>query len=284
LAPTVITGPFLGGQLTTTREIENFPGFATPLSTSVLMETMRAQAERFGANLVSDSILRADFSSSPFVCYGEEGTYTADAAIIATGAMVRWLDIPGEERLRGAGVSACATCDGAFFRNKTVAVVGGGNTAVDEALFLARLACKVYLIHRRDTLRAEVIQQNRLFACEKITCLWNKRVVSCQGEKRLESIVLEDVQTGLSEELPLEGLFVAVGHTPSTEAFKGQVALTPDGYIATTLGRTDTSVPGVFAAGDVCDSVYKQAITAAGQGCMAALDAERWLSGKKDLS
>jgi thioredoxin reductase (NADPH) len=277
LTPIVITGPLLGGQLTTTPEIENFPGFAVSFSTTTFMGALRTQVERFGASLMQDCILRTDFTRSPFVCYGEEGTYTADTIIIATGAMARWLDVPGERRLRGAGVSACATCDGTFFRDRTVAVVGGGNTAVDEALFLARLCTRVYLIHRRETLRAEVIQQKRLFDCEKIVCLWNKRVISCHGEKRLDSIVLEDVQTSLSETLPLDGLFVAIGHTPSTEAFEGQVALTSEGYIVTKPGSTHTSVPGVFAAGDVCDSVYRQAVTAAGQGCMAALDAERWL-------
>jgi thioredoxin reductase (NADPH) len=244
----------------------------------MLMEAMRSQAVNFGASLVADSILRTDFRRAPFVCYGEEETYAADTVVIATGAMARWLGVPGEARLRGAGISACATCDGAFFRNKVVAVVGGGNTAADEALFLSRLASKVYLIHRRGTLRAEAIQQERLFANEKITCLWNKRIVSCHGEKRLESVILEDVRAGSSENLLLDGMFVAIGHAPSTEAFQGQLALTSEGYILTTPGRTNTSVPGVFAAGDVCDPVYRQAITAAGQGCMAALDAGRWLS------
>jgi thioredoxin reductase (NADPH) len=274
----VVTGTLPGGQLMMTPEIENYPGFVAPILTINLMEAMRTQAEHFGAILISDTVLRTDFSHWPFVCYGEENTYMADTVIIATGAMARWLGIPGESRLRGFGVSACATCDGAFFRNKTVAVVGGGNTAVDEALFLSRLAARVYLIHRRGTLRAEAVQQKRLFACENITCLWNKRVVSCQGEKRLNAILLEDTQTGLSETMPLDGLFIAIGHAPATEAFQGQITLAHDGSIITTPGKTHTSIPGVFAAGDVSDPIYRQAITAAGQGCMAALDAEQWLS------
>jgi thioredoxin reductase (NADPH) len=242
-----------------------------------LMDTMRAQAESFGAQFLPDTIVRTDFTRRPFLCVGEEASYTAEAVIIATGASARWLGVPGEERLRGCGVSACATCDGAFFRGKTVAVAGGGNAAVDEALFLSRLAAHVYLIHKRDTLRAEAIQKERLLACPNVTCLWHKRVTMCQGDKRLEAVTLEDTQTGTSELLPLEGLFVAIGRTPETEVFQQQILLTEKGSIVITSGQTGTSVPGIFAAGDVCAHAHKQAVVAAGSGCQAALEAEQWL-------
>ncbi|MDR0661939.1 MAG: thioredoxin-disulfide reductase [Holosporales bacterium] len=276
-APLVITGPLLGGQLMTTPAVENYPGFFPATESCALMETLRAQAEHFGATFVMDTIVKADFSRRPYLCQGEEASYKATAVIIATGATAHWLGVPGEERLRGAGVSACATCDGAFFRNKRVAVVGGGNTAVEEALFLAHLAAQVFLVHRRETLRAEKIQEERLFSCANVTCLWNKKVVECRGEKRLEAVALQDTQTGLLEVLPLDGLFVAIGHRPETSFLGGQLELNEEGSLLTAPGKMQTSVPGVFAAGDVRALSHKQAIIAAGQGCQAALEVEQFL-------
>jgi thioredoxin reductase (NADPH) len=283
LEPVLITGVEPGGQLTTTTDVENYPGFAEAIQGPWLMEQMRAQAEHVGTRFVSDHITGADLSRRPFRLTGDSGeTYTADALIIATGAQAKWMGLPGEQRFRGFGVSACATCDGFFYRGKRVAVVGGGNTAVEEALFLTRFAEKVTLIHRRDALRAEKILQQRLFANDKIEVLWDTVVTDVVGEVgpplSLTGIKLRNVRTGAIGELAIDGLFVAIGHAPATAFLGDQLRMKPGGYVWTEPYSTATSIPGVFAAGDVSDDVYRQAVTAAGQGCMAALEAERHLA------
>jgi thioredoxin reductase (NADPH) len=283
LEPVLITGVEPGGQLTTTTDVENYPGFAEAIQGPWLMEQMRAQAEHVGTRFVSDHITGADLSRHPFRLTGDSGeTYTADALIIATGAQAKWMGLPGEQRFRGFGVSACATCDGFFYRGKRVAVVGGGNTAVEEALFLTRFAEKVTLIHRRDALRAEKILQQRLFANDKIEVLWDTVVTDVVGEVgpplSLTGIKLRNVRTGAIGELAIDGLFVAIGHAPATAFLGDQLRMKPGGYVWTEPYSTATSIPGVFAAGDVSDDVYRQAVTAAGQGCMAALEAERHLA------
>ena len=266
-----------GGQLTKTTEIENFPAFEK-IGGMELTDKMREQAENLGAQIVYDEVVSADLSKRPFSCVLDGGdVYECDALIIATGASVRWLGLPNEERLKGLGISACATCDGFFYRNKTVAVIGGGNSAVDEALYLANLASKVYLIHRRDSLRAEKVLQERLFANPKITVLWNKVPVDFAGENALESVLLKDTQTGEETTLALDGVFEAIGLTPNTELFKGQVDLDEQGYIVTHDGRPFTNIDGVFAAGDVQEKYYRQAVTAAAGGCKAAIEAEKYL-------
>ena len=278
--PLLIGGPQPGGQLTVTTDVENFPGFPEPILGPELTDRMRLQAERAGTRVVQDVIDRVDFSAAPFTLFGAERQYLARSVIIATGAQARWLGVPGEERFRGFGVSACAVCDGFFFRGKTVAVVGGGNTAVEEALYLTAFAQKVYLIHRRDTLRAEPVLQARLRAEPKIVPIWNTETVSMHGgdaPRTLTHVLLRDTSTGETRELPLEGLFVAIGHVPATAAFLDAVECDAEGYIRVPPGGTRTSVPGVFAAGDVADRLYRQAVTAAGTGCMAALDAVRYL-------
>ena len=281
LAPIVVQGIQPGGQLTTTTDVENYPGFRHVIQGPWLMEEMQAQAEHVGTQMMWDSIVDVDFSERPFRLTGDDGArYVCDTLVIATGAQARWLGLDSETKLRGQGVSACATCDGFFFRGKKVAVIGGGNTAVEEALYLTNHSHDVTLIHRRDSLRAEKILQERLFKHHGIKVLWNKEVaefVGGAGNEGLVALDLRDTQTGEISRLDVEGGFVAIGHHPATELFKGKLALDRDGYIEVTPGTSLTSVPGVFACGDVMDKVYRQAITAAGTGCMAALDAERFL-------
>jgi thioredoxin reductase (NADPH) len=282
LSPVLVAGLQPGGQLTITTDVENYPGFADVIQGPWLMEQMRKQAEHVGTKVVEDIITTVDFSRRPFRATGDSGTtWLAETVIIATGAQARWLGLESEKRLSGAGVSACATCDGFFFRGREVVVVGGGNSAVEEALYLANLASKVTLIHRRDSLRAEKILQARLFAHPKVTVLWNKVVEEIIGEGAppvVSAVRLTDTITGAESRLATEGVFVAIGHSPTTALFKGQVEMDGDGYIVTTPGSTRTSVPGVFAAGDVQDKVFRQAVTAAGTGCMAALEAEKFLA------
>ncbi|MFA7440293.1 MAG: thioredoxin-disulfide reductase [Sphingomonadaceae bacterium] len=277
LGPVLVQGLEPGGQLTITTDVENWPGDINVLGPD-LMERMRAQAEHVGVELVSDVITSVDLSQRPFVAEADSGaTFLADTLIIATGAQARWLGLESETRLRGRGVSACATCDGFFFRGKDVAVVGGGNTAVEEALFLTRFADRVTLIHRRDSLRADRINQERLAANPKIAALWNRTVCEVEGEDGVTGIVLEDVHSGARERLATDGLFIAIGHDPATRLFRGQLDMDSEGYILTAPDSTATSVPGVYAAGDVKDKVFRQAVTAAGSGCMAALEAEHFL-------
>ncbi|HWA79611.1 MAG TPA: thioredoxin-disulfide reductase [Acetobacteraceae bacterium] len=286
LSPLLVAGLTPGGQLTTTTDVENYPGFAEVIQGPWLMDQMAAQAAKVGTRIVSDLITRVDFSKRPFVCHGDSGdVYSGDSVIIATGADARWLELPSEQRLRGAGVSACATCDGFFFRGKRVAVVGGGNTAVEEALYLTHHAAAVTLIHRRDSLRAEKILQERLFAHPKIRVIWDSVVEEVIGSGRPESVAglrLRSVRTGERSEIAVDGVFVAIGHQPNTAIFAGQVAMDKEGYILTAPGSTRTSVEGVFAAGDVQDRIFRQAVTAAGSGCMAALEAEKWLAARQD--
>ncbi len=273
-----------GGQLMFTTEVENYPGFREGISGQELMMQMRAQAERFGTRIVTDDIAQVDFSTRPLVLRpAAGGTVTADAVIVATGANAKWLDVPNEERLAqsGGGVSACAVCDGALphFRNRVLAVVGGGDSALEDALYLTKFASEVVLIHRRDELRASKIMQERAFGSGKIRVEWNKVVTEVLGGDVIEGLRLRDTVTGEESDLEVSGLFVAIGHRPNTEFLGGQLELKENGYVAMPVAwRTMTSVPGVFAAGDVMDDYYKQAISAAGTGCMAALDAERWLA------
>lgn len=284
LGPLVVAGMQPGGQLTITTDVENYPGFADPIQGPWLMEQMRAQAEHVGAEIIQDVIVKVDLSRRPFRCEGDSGAvYEADSLVIATGAQARWLGIPGEKELSGFGVSACATCDGFFYRGKDVAVIGGGNSATEEALYLANLARSVTLIHRRDSLRSEKILQQRLFAKPNVKLIWNTVVeeVLADASGRVpvaRGVRLKNLQTGESAELPVHGVFVAIGHDPATALFRGQIAMDEDGYIRTEPGTTRTSVPGVFAAGDVQDRIYRQAVTAAGTGCMAALEAEKFLA------
>ncbi|MCH4892255.1 MULTISPECIES: thioredoxin-disulfide reductase [unclassified Sphingomonas] len=282
MAPIVVQGIQPGGQLTTTTDVENYPGFRNVIQGPWLMEEMQAQAEHVGAQMMYDTIVEIDLSQRPFRLKGDGGTiYSGDVLVIATGAQAKWLGLESEELLKGKGVSACATCDGFFYRGKKVAVIGGGNTAVEEALYLTNHSHDVTLIHRRDTLRAEKILQQRLFANEKIKILWNKgveRFIDGGGLKGLVGIELRDTRTGELSTIDVDGGFVAIGHHPATELFRGHLDLDDDGYIRVTPGTTRTSVEGVFACGDVMDKVYRQAITAAGTGCMAALDAERFLA------
>ncbi len=282
LEPALVTGVQPGGQLTITTEVENYPGFADPIQGPWLMEEMRKQAENVGTKLIYDTILEADVSKRPFSLKGDSGvTYTCDALIIATGAQARWLGLETEETFMGAGVSACATCDGFFYRGKEVIVVGGGNTAVEEALYLANLASKVTVIHRRDSFRAEKILQDRLFKHPKVEIVWNSVVEEVLGGGQPKAVTgarVKNVLTGELSDIAAEGFFVAIGHAPAVELFKDQVKLKPSGYIWTAPDSTLTSVPGVFAAGDVTDETYRQAVTAAGMGCMAALEAERFVA------
>jgi len=282
LEPLLVAGLEPGGQLTITTDVENYPGFADVIQGPWLMEQMAAQAAHVGTRIVTDVIVEADFSARPFRCRGDSGdTYVADAIILATGAQARWLGLESEQQLQGRGVSACATCDGFFYRGKRVAVVGGGNTAVEEALYLTHHADDVTLIHRRGALRAEKILQARLFAHPKISVVWNHVVEEILGGGMPETVVgarLRDVDSGAFAELPVDGVFIAIGHTPNTAIFAGQVAMDADGYVVTVPGSTRTSRPGIFAAGDVQDKVFRQAVTAAGTGCMAALEAEKFLA------
>ncbi len=287
LRPILVSGLQPGGQLMITTDVENYPGFADVIQGPWLMEQMATQAEKVGTRIVNDVIVAADFAAWPFRCRGDSGDlFLAEAVIIATGAEARWLGLPSEQRLRGAGVSGCAVCDGFFFRGKRVAVVGGGNTAVEEALYLTHHADRVTLIHRRDKLRAEQILQQRLFANPKIDIVWNSVVAEVVGggePETVRAVRLRDVQSGTLSDLAVEGLFVAIGHTPNTAIFRGQVAMDAEGYILTAPSGTRTSVAGVYAAGDVQDKIYRQAVTAAGTGCMAALEAEKWLAERSEL-
>lgn len=281
------TGDQPGGQLMLTTEVENYPGFVDGIMGPELMSTFRAQAARFGAEYLTEKVTRVDFSERPFKLWvgrdaGEEPTVLAKSVIVSTGARALMLGLAEEERLLGHGVSTCATCDGFFFRGHEIAVVGGGDSAIEEATFLTKFADKVTVIHRRDQLRASKIMQERAFKNDKISFLWNSRVVGLEGETRLEGAVVEDFHTGERHTLPVTGLFVAIGHVPNTDLFAGSLDMDDAGYLRTAPGSTATNVPGVFACGDVQDHTYRQAITAAGSGCMAAIDAERWLEATHD--
>jgi thioredoxin reductase (NADPH) len=282
LQPIVVQGLEAGGQMSITTDVENYPGFADVIQGPWLMEQMAAQAAHCGAELVSDSIARLDLGSRPFRAVAEsDDVYLAESVILATGAQARWLGLPSEERFRGFGVSACATCDGFFFRGKPVAVIGGGNTAVEEALYLSNLASTVTLIHRRDQLRAEKVLQDRLFANDKITVVWDSVLDEVLGGNQppaVTGIRTRHVASGALSEHAVDGVFIAIGHDPATQLVKGQLDMDAEGYVITAPDSTATSVPGVFAAGDVQDKIYRQAVTAAGSGCMAALEAEKFLA------
>jgi thioredoxin reductase (NADPH) len=285
LSPIVIQGIQPGGQLTTTTDVENYPGFRDVIQGPWLMEEMQAQAEHVGTRMVWDHISAVDLKSRPIRLTGDSGTqYFADSLIIATGAQAKWLNLPSEEHMKGRGASACATCDGFFYRGKKVAVIGGGNTAVEEALYLTNHSHDVTLIHRRDSLRAEKILQDRLFANPHIKIIWDSEVAEFVAGGEPEALVGLEIKNRLTGEitrLPVEGAFVAIGHKPATELFSGQLELDSDGYIQVDVGTTRTNIPGVFACGDVMDKIYRQAVTAAGTGCMAALDAEKYLAAQE---
>jgi len=285
MKPLIVAGLQEGGQLTITTDVENYPGYAEPVQGPWMMEQMKAQALNVGAEIANDIIVEADLGQRPFRLTGDSGTvYTCDALVIATGAQAKWLGLESEDKFQGFGVSACATCDGFFYRGKDVVVVGGGNTAVEEALYLSHIATSVTLVHRRDELRAERILQERLFAAENVEILWDTAVEEIIGvEKPLKSVNgvrLKNTKTGDIVEKPVDGVFVAIGHAPAVELFVGQLKQKPSGYLWIEPGTTRTSVDGVFAAGDVADDVYRQAVTAAGMGCMAALEAEKWLAAE----
>lgn len=277
LKPILFEGPLSGGQLTTTTDIENFPGFPEGIAGPDLMDLMRKQAERLGTKMILGSVDAVDFSKRPFKLTTDGKDYFTQSVLVATGASVRYLGLPSEEKLKGRGVSGCATCDGAFFKNQKLAVVGGGDTAAEDALFLTRFASSVTLIHRRDTLRASKVMQERILNHPKITPCWNTVVTECLGETQLTGLKLKNVKDGSEREEKFDGLFVAIGHTPATLIFKGHLDLDNEGYIVTLEKSTRTNVDGVFACGDVQDKTYRQAISAAGSGCMAAMDVERWL-------
>ena len=282
LNPTIVQGLQPGGQLTITTEVENYPGFGDVIQGPWLMEQMEQQAKNVGTNIVNDMITKVDFSKKLFTAESESGTtYTADAVIISTGAQARWLGLPSEEKYQGYGVSSCATCDGFFFKEKEVAVIGGGNSAVEEALFLTNFASKVYLVHRRDTLRSEKILQERLFKNKKINIIWNSELAEIVGEENplnVTGIKLKSTIDKTLTDLKVHGVFIAIGHDPATQIFKGQINMDDDGYIITEPDSTLTNINGVYAAGDVRDKTYRQAVTAAGMGCMAALEAEKYIS------
>ncbi|MEJ1160681.1 thioredoxin-disulfide reductase [Prosthecomicrobium sp. N25] len=283
LEPILIAGIQPGGQLTITTDVENYPGFADPIQGPWLMEQMRAQAEHVGTQIVYDHIVSADLSGPPFRLVGDSGeTYQGDTLVIATGAQARWLNLPSEQAFRGFGVSACATCDGFFYRGKEVLVVGGGNTAVEEALYLTHHASKVTVVHRRDSFRAERILQQRLFENPKIRVVWDSEIAEVLGGGEPLGVTgarLRNVKTGATTDVGVDGIFIAIGHAPAVDLFRDQLRLKSSGYIWTAPYSTATSVPGVFAAGDVTDDVFRQAVTAAGMGCMAALEAEKYLAG-----
>ncbi|MDB2682747.1 thioredoxin-disulfide reductase [Alphaproteobacteria bacterium] len=280
LKPTLVTGYEPGGQLMITTEVENYPGFENVIEGPFLMEQMKKQSEHVGTNLVTDYIKEVDIESRPFKAVGDSGiTYTGDTLIISTGAKARWLGLEKEKEFQGRGVSACATCDGFFFKDKEVTIVGGGNSAVEEAIFLTNFCKKVTLIHRRDTLRAEKIMQDRLFANEKMEFIWDTEVTDLIGDDSgLTGLKLKNKKTGDESEFTTEGLFIAIGHDPATDLFKGKLDMDESGYLITAPDSTATSIPGVYGAGDVSDHTYRQAVTAAGMGCMAALEADRFLA------
>ncbi len=284
LRPTLVAGLQQGGQLTITTDVENYPGFAEPIQGPWLMEQMLKQAEHVGANIVNDIIVSVDLSTRPFRAVGDGGTvYTADALVIATGAQAKWLGIPSEQKFSGYGVSACATCDGFFYRGRDVVVVGGGNSAVEEALYLSNIASHVTVVHRRDEFRGERILQERLFAKPNVKVIWNATVDeilgTTDGMTSVNGVRLKSTLTGELSDLKTDGVFVAIGHAPAVELFKGKLKQKPNGYLWTEPGSTATDVAGVFAAGDVADDIFRQAVTAAGLGCMAALEAEKYLAG-----
>ena len=282
LEPTLVQGLQPGGQLTITTDVENYPGYGDVIQGPWLMEQMQEQAKNVGTNIINDIIKSVDFKSKPFKAISESGTeYTADSVIISTGAQARWLGLDSEKKFQGYGVSACATCDGFFFKEKKVAVIGGGNSAVEEALYLTNFASKVYLVHRRDELRAEKILQDRLFKNEKVECVWDselKEIVGDEDPLNVKSINIKNTKTNETSSIELDGVFVAIGHDPATQIFRDQVEMDADGYIITKPDSTLTNVEGVYAAGDVKDKIYRQAVTAAGMGCMAALEAEKYLA------
>ncbi len=288
LAPMLISGFEPGGQLMITTDVENYPGFADPIQGPWLMEQMRAQAEHVGTKMVSDHIVSVELSGHPFVLVGDSGkTYTCDTLVICTGAKAKWLGMPSEEAFKGYGVSACATCDGFFYRGKDVVVVGGGNSAVEEALYLAQIASKVTVVHRRDSFKAERILQERLFKNPKVEIVWDSAIEEICGDQNppgVTHVKLRNVKSGAISEVKVDGVFVAIGHEPASQLFAGQIEIKPNGYIHTAADSTATNIPGVYAAGDVTDDIYRQAVTAAGMGCMAALEAERWLAAQDNLS
>jgi thioredoxin reductase (NADPH) len=281
LKPLVVEGIQPGGQLTITTDVENYPGFAKAIQGPWLMEEMKAQAIHMGTEVISDTITEVKLRNTPIWLKGDSGTeYTCDALIICTGAQAKWLDLPSEEKFKGFGVSACATCDGFFYRQKKVLVVGGGNTAVEEALFLTNFASEVTVVHRRNEFKAEKILQDRLFKHPKIKVIWDTaldEVLGTSDPKGVTSVRLKNVKSGATQELSVDGVFIAIGHKPATELFVGQLPFKNGGYLQTAAWSTQTEIPGVFAAGDVSDDIYRQAVTAAGMGCMAALETERWL-------
>jgi thioredoxin reductase (NADPH) len=282
LKPILVHGMEPGGQLTTTTDVENFPGFAEVIQGPWLMEQMRDQAKAVGTEMIEDHIVSVNLKSKPFEAVGDGGQkYTADSIIISTGAQARWLNIESEQKFRGFGVSACATCDGFFFKDKTVAIVGGGNAAVEEAMFLTKFASKVQLIHRRDSLRAEKMLQQKLMENKKIEIIWDSVVEEIIGDeepKNVKGLIIKNVKTNNIKELKIDGLFIAIGHDPATQLFKDQLNMDKEGYLLTKPDSTETNIPGVFAAGDVKDKIFRQAVTAAGMGCMSALEAEKYLS------
>ena len=284
LKPILVFGSEPGGQLTTTTDVENFPGFAKVIQGPWLMEEMKGQAQAVGTEMIQDHIKKVDLSKKPFSAHGDSGqVYTADSIIISTGAQARWLNLESEKKFRGFGVSACATCDGFFFKEKEVAVVGGGNAAVEEAMFLTKFASKVYLIHRRNELRAEKLLQEKLKANKKIEIIWDnvvEEVLGATEPKGVNGIKIKNVKTNNISDLKVDGLFIAIGHDPATSLFKDQLKMDKEGYLITAPDSTITNIPGVFAAGDVKDKIFRQAVTAAGMGCMAALEAEKHLSSK----
>jgi thioredoxin reductase (NADPH) len=281
LNPLMFEGAVSGGQLMITTDVENYPGFPDGIMGPELMEQFRKQSERFGTRMRAVDVTAVDFSQRPFKISVSGDDFTADAVIVATGATARWLGVPGEEKLTGKGVSACATCDGFFFKEQELVVVGGGDTAMEEALFLTKFASKVTIVHRRDEFRASKIMADRAMANEKIGVIWNTVVVEIRGDSTVTGVVLQDTVTGEETEMKTDGVFVAIGHKPNTEVLIDQLDLDPNGYVITKPGSTRTSVEGVFAAGDVADHVYRQAVTAAGTGCMAAIDSERWLADQE---
>lgn len=280
LQPLLVSGMTPGGQMTVTSDVENYPGFAAPVNGPWLMDQMKLQAEHVGTEMINDTIVSIDLNSNPKKAIGDSGdVYLADAVIIATGAQAKWLGIPSEKTYQGKGISACATCDGFFYKNKEVVVVGGGNSAVEEALFLTNFATKVTVVHRRDSFRAEKIMQDRLFKHPKIEVVWDSTVEEITGDgKSVQGVRIKNVKTGVESNLKTDGVFVAIGHKPATDLFVGQITIDKDGYIVTKPDSTATNIDGVFAAGDVKDKVFRQAVTAAGMGCMAALEADKYLA------